>query len=83
MTPLLGAEMACISPLALPSQGLFVGGCGLVAAGCGIVFEFARNRRANSLLFSSNARKTDVLPHERVDLVSFFLGQVFVGHGAR
>jgi len=30
-----------------------------------------------------NARKTDVFPLERVDLVSFVLGQVLVGHGAR
>ena len=83
MAPLLGAEVARIAPLALARAGLSVGQSGFVAAGSGIAFEFARDRRAITLEFSGNAGKTDVLPLERMDLVSFVLGQVFVGHGAR
>jgi hypothetical protein len=83
MAPLVGAEVAGIAPLALARTGLFVGKSGFVAAGPSIAFEFAGNRRAITLELSGNAGKTDVLPLERVDLVSFFLGQVFVGHGAR
>ena len=83
MAPLIGAEVARIAPRALALSGLFVRANGFVAAGPCIAFEFTRNRRAISLQLCRYARQTDVLPLERVDLVSFVLGQVFVGHGAR
>ncbi len=83
MAPLRGAEVPGIAPRALARAGLFVGGNGLVASGPAIALEFAGNRRAISLQLSGNAGKTCLLPPERVDLVSFVLGQVCVGHGAR
>jgi len=55
-------------PVALPTQG----------APAAVGHEY---RRAIALEFSGNAGKTDVLPLERVNLVPFFLGQVFVVHG--
>ena len=83
MAPLLGAEVPGIAPLALARTSLFVGESGFVARGPAIAFEFAGNRRAISLELSGNAGKTNLLSLERVDLVSFVLGQVCVGHGAR
>jgi hypothetical protein len=83
MAPLVGAEVPRIAPLALACAGLFMGESEFVAGGAGIAFEFTGNRRAITLEFSGNAGKTDVLPLERVNLLSFVLGQVCVGHGAR
>ena len=82
MAPLLGAEMARIAPLALAGAGLGLGLCGLVASGGAIALEFAGDGGGTAHELCCDAGKADALALERVNLVSFFLGQVCVGHGA-
>jgi hypothetical protein len=82
IAPLVGAEVTCFALLKLACTGLFVGASRFVALGAGIAFELAENRCAIAFKFSGNAGQADILAPERVDLESFFLAQVYVGHGA-
>lgn len=58
-----------------------VGNCRLLTSGACIALEFARYGGAMSAKLCSDTAKVDVLAFEGVNLVSFFLGQVFVVRG--
>lgn len=60
-----------------------MGKAGLVRIRPGNAFEFTADGGGAALKLSRYAGKADALSFECVDLVSFVLGQVFVGHGAR
>ena len=83
VAPMLQIELMGVATLGLASAGCFVGLCGLVPLGASVTFEFAADGGRAPQKLSRNACQNDSLAFEAVDLVSFGLGQVFVGHGAR
>jgi hypothetical protein len=66
----------------VPRIGLRLGLGRLVALHRGIARQFTAERRWAASQFCCNARLADALALEAVNLVSFFLGQVGIGHGA-
>ena len=83
MSPLRWTDLAGIASSALVLASYRMGQSRLLACALQrIAFEFTRNCRAVASNGRSNARNADAVEFEGVNLVSFCLGQVCIGHGA-
>ena len=80
MAPLPGANLIGIAPVTLAGTGLVVGLGGLVAAQPAVALNLACDGRYAAIELSGDARVTEPLAAQRVNLVSFFPAQVCVVH---
>ena len=83
MLPLLGTELMGVAALGLASACSGVSKSGLVQSGSCIAFELSADGGRATQELSRYSCKANALSFERVDLISFVLGQVCVGHCAR
>ena len=82
LAPLLCIELACIAPCALAAAGPLMRPGGLVALDTRVALELAGDGRAAAHELCGYDGWGDILATQCVDLVSFFSGQVLVGHRA-
>ena len=82
LAPLLCIELACIAPCGLAAAGPLMRPGGLVALDTRVAFELAGDALAAAHELCGYDGWADVLARQCVDSVSFFSGQVLVGHRA-